>query len=74
MMQVYNSQQIGATGETFTQYQFEKMQWGPVPISQHDNGTDLLVQIRDEQRVETGAILGVQVKTGSYFFLRAIRH
>ncbi|WP_300908411.1 DUF4365 domain-containing protein [Corynebacterium stationis] len=68
MMQVHNSQQIGATGETFTQYQFEKMQWGPVPIGQHDNGTDLLVQIRDEQRVETGAILGVQVKTGAYFF------
>src|SRR5699024_4548897 len=35
---------------------------------QHDNGTDLLVQIRDEQMVETGAILGVQSKTGPSFF------
>lgn len=68
MTQVHSSQQIGATGETFTKYQFEKMQWGPVPIGQHDNGTDLLVQIRDEQNVETGAILGVQTKTGPSFF------
>lgn len=68
MTQVPRTQQIGATGETFTKYQFEKMQWGPVPIGQHDNGTDLLVQIRDEQRVETGAILGVQTKTGPSFF------
>lgn len=68
MTQVPRSQQIGAMGETIATLQFQELDWGPVPIGQHDNGTDLLVQIRDDHLVETGAILGVQTKAGLSYF------
>ncbi|MGH2713798.1 MAG: DUF4365 domain-containing protein, partial [Thermoleophilaceae bacterium] len=44
------------------------MGWGPIPNPEHDVGTDLFVQVRDERRHDLGLILGAQVKAGPSCF------
>ncbi|MDR2973558.1 MAG: DUF4365 domain-containing protein [Propionibacteriaceae bacterium] len=59
-----HSRQIGEAGETYVKLFFERLGWGPIEVpTPHDLGTDLLVSIRDQERRETGYLLGVQVKT-----------
>lgn len=60
--------QKGSIGETFVKGVFEEMQWGPVPVSEHDTGSDFFVQVRDEALTELGLILGVQVKNEKEYF------
>lgn len=69
-MKQSETNQLGATGQSLTQYKFERLGWGPVPVAQHDVGTDFFVQVRDPDRNETGALLGVQTKTGPHAFKR----
>ncbi len=52
---------------------FEAIGWGPVRNADHDLGTDLLVQARDERRFDRGLIVGVQVKAGPSRFRRRKR-
>ena len=52
---------------------FEAIGWGPVRNADHDLGTDLLVQARDQRRFDRGLIVGVQVKAGPSYFRRRKR-
>lgn len=63
--------QKGAIGETYVKGVLEELEWGPVPVSEHDSGTDFFVQVRDEQRTELGLLLGVQVKNEAKYFTKA---
>jgi len=47
---------------------FEGIGWGPVPNREHDLGTDLLVQARDDRRFDPALIVGAQVKAGPHYF------
>lgn len=52
---------------------FEDLDWGPVQVLEHDDGTDFFVQVRDVHRFELGLLLGVQVKNEKkYFSKRAL--
>lgn len=54
--------QTGSKGQTQVKGMFEDLDWGPIPNTEHDNGTDLFVQVRDADLTELGLLLGVQVK------------
>jgi hypothetical protein len=41
---------------------------GCVPNREHDMGTDMLVQARDDAGIDLGLLLGVQVKSGPSHF------
>lgn len=62
--------QIGKAGQTAAILLFEQFGWGPVESGEHDLGTDLFVQLRDETGADLGLVLGVQVKTGNSWFSR----
>lgn len=47
---------------------FEGIDWGPVPNAEHDLGTDLLVQARDDRGFDRALIVGAQVKAGPSYF------
>jgi hypothetical protein len=58
------NRQSGAAGETAVRGFFEDLGWGVIGTGDHDVGTDLYLQLRDEGGVELLLMLGVQVKTG----------
>jgi hypothetical protein len=63
----------GSRGQTAVKGKFEDLDWGPVPVHEHDDGTDFFVQVRDKRRFELGLLLGVQVKNEkSYFSKKAL--
>lgn len=62
------ARQTGAVGQTVTRLAFEQLGWGPVPVEQHDTGTDFYVQVRDDNLGELGLLLGVQVKNEKGYF------
>jgi Domain of unknown function (DUF4365) len=63
----------GSTGVTEVRAEFERLGWGPIPNPDHDVGTDLFVQVRDERRHDLGLILGAQVKAGPSWFKEPYR-
>jgi hypothetical protein len=65
--------QDGRVGETTVKRIFEDLGWGPVPVSEHDTGTDLFVQVRDANLFELGLLLGVQVKNEKRYFTEKAR-
>jgi Domain of unknown function (DUF4365) len=58
----------GSRGQTAVKRKFEDLDWGPVPVHEHDDGTDFFVQLRDIHRFELGLLLGVQVKNEKRYF------
>ncbi len=60
--------QTGSKGQTAVKLMFEELGWGPVPVLEHDVGTDLFVQVRDTERYELGLLLGAQVKSEKRYF------
>ncbi|WP_082946507.1 DUF4365 domain-containing protein [Gordonia sp. 852002-50395_SCH5434458] len=61
--------QTGAVGQTAVTGQFEKLGWGVAPNpTQHDLGTDLWLQARDDRGFDLGALVGAQVKSGPSWF------
>lgn len=66
------SKQIGKAGQTAAMLLFEQFGWGPVESGDHDLGTDLFVQLRDETGADLGLVLGVQVKTGDSWFSQSV--
>lgn len=63
----------GSRGQTPVKGKFEDLDWGPVQVLEHDDGTDFFVQVRDVHRFELGLLLGVQVKNEKkYFSKRAL--
>lgn len=49
--------------------QFEQLGWGVAPNpTQHDLGTDLWLQARDDRGFDLGAVVGAQVKSGDSWF------
>lgn len=60
--------QDGAVGQDFVRWVFSTMDWGPIPVSEHDAGTDFFVQIRGDDLTELGLLLGVQVKNETAYF------
>jgi hypothetical protein len=58
----------GSRGQTAVKGKFEDLDWGPVPVLEHDDGTDFFVQVRDVHRFELGLLLGVQVKNEKRYF------
>lgn len=67
------SGQRGAIGESYVKAALEELEWGPVPVSEHDSGTDFFVQVRDQERTELGLLLGVQVKNEAKYFTQEVR-
>jgi hypothetical protein len=50
----------GSRGQSAVRLMFEDLDWGPVPVPlEHDDGTDIFVQVRDIHRFEFGLLLGV---------------
>lgn len=64
MMQQPENRQKGTNGEAAVGVFFGDLGWGPIHTGNHDLGTDLYVQIRDDERRELLQMIGVQVKTG----------
>ncbi|WP_415854037.1 DUF4365 domain-containing protein [Sinomonas sp. G460-2] len=62
--------QLGELGEAAVSVFFQELGWGPVSTGKQDLGTDLYVQLRDEQQFDLRLLLGVQVKTGDGWFDR----
>lgn len=62
------SAQTGARGQTAVKLAFEEMQWGPIPVTEHDDGTDFYVQVRDPDLTTLSLLLGVQVKSEASYF------
>ncbi len=58
----------GTAGQSFVKGHFEAMGWGVMPNPEHDLGTDMVVQARDELGDDLGLLIGVQVKTGASYF------
>lgn len=67
------SGQDGSIGQTSVKRVFEVMKWGPIPVTEHDDGTDFFVQIRDADLAALGMLLGVQVKNEKQYFEPAAR-
>ncbi|WP_319028190.1 DUF4365 domain-containing protein [Dietzia sp. PP-33] len=68
-MRASTRSQTGAIGERAVAMQFEKLGWGVAENpTQHDLGTDLWLQARDERRFDLGALVGAQVKAGESWF------
>ena len=59
------NRQMGASGETAVKGFFENLGWGAIGTGDHDLGTDLYLQLRDDEGVELLLMMGVQVKTGT---------
>lgn len=64
---------VGNAGASDVKANFERLGWGPVPNPEHDLGTDLLVQARDDRLFDRCAIVGVQVKAGASWFTDVVR-
>lgn len=69
-MRLSREDQIGEAGQAAAISFFNDLGWGPLPTGKHDLGTDLFVQIRADDLVDLGMMLGVQVKTGDSWFRR----
>lgn len=68
-MRASNRGKTGAIGETAVTLQFEQLGWGVAPNpTQHDLGTDLWLQARDDRGFDLGAVVGAQVKSGDSWF------
>lgn len=72
-MRAGKTEVIGTTGQSAVKAQFEQLRWGANPNDDHDLGTDLWLQPRDERRFDLNTVAGAQVKTsgskgpGTYF-------
>ena len=62
-MRAGKTEVIGTPGQSAVKAQFEKLRWGANPNDDHDLGTDLWLQPRDERRFDLNSIAGAQVKT-----------
>lgn len=60
--------QRGRRGETHARSFFEDLGWGVIETGDHDLGTDLIINIRDEERRDLAVWAGAQVKTGDSWF------
>lgn len=66
--------QLGAVGEAAVKLAFLRLGWGVVDApSEHDVGTDLYLNVRDDQLSDVGLMMGVQVKSGPSWFEQARR-
>jgi len=67
-MQLSHEDHIGESGELSAEHYFAQLGWGPLRTHKQDLGTDLFVQVRDEDRTDLRLMIGVQVKTGNSWF------
>lgn len=67
-MRAPKTEATGTSGQSFVKAHFEKLGWGVMPNPEHDLGTDMIVQARDDGGFDLGLLLGVQVKSGSSYF------
>lgn len=67
-MQQPENIQRGEAGEKSVELFFIRIGWGPLSTGKQDLGTDLFVQIRDNNRIDLRMMIGVQVKTGNGWF------
>jgi hypothetical protein len=72
-MRAPKTEATGTSGQSFVKAHFEKLGWGVMPNPEHDVGTDMLVQARDDAGIDLGLLLGVQVKSGPLALQRALR-
>jgi hypothetical protein len=72
-MQAPKTEATGTSGQSFVKAHFEKLGWGVMPNPEHDLGTDMLVQARDDAGIDLGLLLGVQVKSGPSHFKEPYR-
>lgn len=63
-MRAPKTEATGTSGQTFVKAHFEQLGWGVMPNPEHDLGTDMVLQARDEAGFDLGVLLGVQVKSG----------
>lgn len=60
--------QTGSAAQNDVAANFDRLGWGPLPVNQHDLGTDYFLQVRDENLEDLGLVVGVQVKSGKTAF------
>ena len=65
--------QAGSVGQDAVKLEFSKMGWGPIPVLEHDDGTDFYVQVRDTDLTALGLLVGVQVKNEKQYFQPAAK-
>lgn len=64
-MRAPETERTGSAGHSLVKAQLELLDQAPIDVPRdHDLGLDMLVQVRDERRFESGLLLGVQVKAG----------
>jgi hypothetical protein len=67
-MRAPKTESTGSSGQSAVKAEFEYMGWGAGSMPEHDNGTDLYLTARDDQRFELGVMMACQVKTGDSYF------
>jgi hypothetical protein len=67
-MRASQQEQTGGTGISEVVAAFQRLGWGPAINHQHDLGTDLFLQAREERGYDLGLIVGAQVKAGPSYF------
>ena len=67
-MRAPKTESTGSSGQSAVKAEFEYMGWGAGSMPEHDNGTDLYLTARDDQRFELGVMIACQVKTGNSYF------
>ena len=58
---MHENQHKGKQGETAVVSKFLEIDWGTVPNTSEDLGTDIWVHVRDSRRFDLGLFLGVLV-------------
>ncbi|WP_101607880.1 DUF4365 domain-containing protein [Amycolatopsis sp. BJA-103] len=68
-MQQPESRQLGAVGEAAAKLAFLRLGWAVIDAApEHDVGTDLYLEVRDDQLSYSGWMMGAQVKAGASWF------
>ncbi|GAA0904533.1 hypothetical protein [Virgisporangium aurantiacum] len=71
-MQGTAEDETGELGVDAISFDFRRIHWSPVVNARGDLGTDMFVQVRDEQRFSLGLMVGVQAKAGPKWFKRPV--
>jgi uncharacterized protein DUF4365 len=67
-MRAPQTEATGTAGASEVAAEFKRLGWGATENAQHDLGTDLFLEVRDERRFDLGLMVGAQVKAGSSYF------
>src|SRR5665647_150681 len=71
-MRAPKTEATGTSGQSFVKGHFERLGWGVMPNPEHDLGTDMVLQARDDTGLDLGLLIGAQVKSGPSYFTEPV--